>query len=64
MSLPADVTRCHDGGCSERHECRRWLERDTGRSHVASLFPYDISLRERCPHRIPETDDGENNDTG
>lgn len=53
MSLPADVTRCLDSGCPERHECLRWLERESGNSHAASLFPFDIPLNKRCPHRLP-----------
>lgn len=60
--IPADprypmsdhIIRCHDGKCPERHECRRWMERDTGyrHVHVQSLFPCDLPLNKRCPHRI------------
>ena len=53
MSLLADITRCHDTGCPEREQCRRWLERDSGTVHAASLFPYDEDIGSRCSLRIP-----------
>jgi hypothetical protein len=38
--MSGDFTRCHDAACPQRHQCRRWLERDAGwekTSHVATL---------------------------
>lgn len=37
MTLTADTTRCHDETCQSRERCLRWVERDTGNSHAASL---------------------------
>ena len=37
MPLTADITRRHDATCQSRERCRRWLERETGSSHAASL---------------------------
>lgn len=37
MTLASDITRCHDDSCQSRERCLRWLERDTGHSHAASL---------------------------
>ena len=58
MTIPADFTRCLDDGCPERHECLRWLERETAggpswATHCPSLFPYDVPLGKPCPMRIP-----------
>lgn len=53
MSLAPDICRCHDGGCSTRETCRRWIERASGREHCRSLFPYDIPMGGHCPMRIP-----------
>lgn len=50
--LPSDVCRCHDGGCPERHNCQRSTERENGRVHCGSLFPYDQPLLSACPCRI------------
>jgi hypothetical protein len=32
-----DICRCHDDQCPDRAVCLRWLTRDTGYTHVASL---------------------------
>lgn len=56
MTLPSDICRCHDDGCHEREQCRRWLERESGTTHAASLFPYDLALSEPCPMRLPLAD--------
>lgn len=37
----------------EREQCRRWLERDNGTVHAASLFPYDEDINSQCSLRIP-----------
>jgi hypothetical protein len=52
-ALPLDWTRCHDAGCAERHQCRRWLERDSGWVHASSLFPYDEPIDGPCSLRVP-----------
>lgn len=52
MTLMLDIWRCHDTGCPEREQCRRWLERDNGTVHAASLFPYDLDIGEPCPLRL------------
>lgn len=54
--LADDIARCHDALCPERENCLCWLERDFGgarTSHHRSLFPYDISIDQPCPMRIP-----------
>ena len=55
MTLPTDITRCHEATCPERHDCRRWLERESGTSHARSCFPYDEPIDLPCPLRIPTT---------
>ena len=57
MTLPLDICRCHDDGCSERETCLRWLCRNDGNEtdripHAKSLFPYDIPISEPCPQKI------------
>lgn len=37
MSLPSDICRCHDDSCQSRGLCLRWVERETGNNHAASL---------------------------
>jgi hypothetical protein len=37
MALSNDKARCHDDHCPPREQCQRWLQRETGRVHVASL---------------------------
>jgi hypothetical protein len=37
MALSLDATRCHDASCQSRERCRRWIERDDGNRHAASL---------------------------
>jgi hypothetical protein len=49
--LPDDVCRCHDEQCSEREECRRFLQRNTGGVHVKQA----ASLRDQgktCARRM------------
>lgn len=35
--LLADVCRCHDATCLQRHDCLRWLERSSGEQQAASM---------------------------
>lgn len=41
MTLPVDVTRCHDGQCHARHQCERWTQRNIGHlcHHIGTLKP-------------------------
>ena len=34
MTLPNDVSRCHDGQCGGRYQCQRWVDRDVGGTRV------------------------------
>ena len=58
--LPDGATRCHDSGCGEHRACLRWIDRDNpaAKSHMASLFPYDVPLGVPCPMRIAPAGDG------
>lgn len=40
----SDRVRCHDGQCIVRHQCARWMERDTGSD---DWVIYAETLRER-----------------
>ena len=37
MTLPNDITRCHDDSCQSRERCLRWVEHESGSSHAGSL---------------------------
>ena len=55
MAIPNDICRCHDAGCSERFECLRWLDRETGSEttpHSPSLMAYDEPIGDPCSLRI------------
>ena len=61
-TLPNDICRCMDDGCSERTQCLRWLHRHRSYNNgmvsmCQSLFPYDIPLSDPCPLRIPVNDE-------
>lgn len=49
--LPDDVCRCHDDGCPEREECKRYLQRNNGGVHVV----HAATLREgtgKCARKL------------
>ncbi len=59
MKLLDDIGRCHDDGCKENDTCLRYLQRkDSGSriGHYDSLFPYDISISDKCPNCIKTGD--------
>lgn len=53
MTLPHDITRCHDSSCAERHQCRRWLERGSGSIHAASLSLFARGSGDACRLQLP-----------
>jgi hypothetical protein len=50
--MPADICRCHDDSCDERHDCLRWLQRDSGSVHAISLNPYAVDSDDRCELKV------------
>lgn len=47
--LPYDVCRCHALRCPERESCLRWLDRDWGEVHAASLSNDDGTCTAKLP---------------
>ena len=47
--LAYDVCRCHALRCPERGECLRWLDRDLGYIHAASLSNDDGTCTAKLP---------------
>jgi hypothetical protein len=37
MQIPLDYARCHDATCPQRDKCCRWLDRERGSVHIATL---------------------------
>lgn len=47
--LAYDVCRCHALHCPEREQCLRWLDRDLGHVHAASLNNDDGTCDAKLP---------------
>lgn len=49
--LLADITRCHDDSCLQRHDCLRWLQRSSG-ERAATTMRRDFHT---CPSFLSAT---------
>lgn len=55
MSLPDDISRCHDEKCQVREQCERWIWRESGgpgTRHAATMRPAWQCFTEPCDHAI------------
>ena len=47
-----ELTKCFDRGCSQRNDCARYDTAEPEYFDLPSLFPYDVSLSDPCPHFV------------